>query len=205
MCILNCISRRAAEHAHAILELAHLARPPDYCPLDLKLVGHATPDHGCIIHLHVQNILFLENQTVLATIAEPGYVCFATFQVKFSADGNFLYTGARKDPDILCWDVRYTSDIVYSLQRDTADTNQRIQFDIEPVGRHLTTGMSDHHTALTSCQCSLAVKGRPPYCVHVSAKRMKPSVPLFTVPLFYCCTVFCFYQSCNMHEKPCKL
>ena len=61
-------------------------------------------------------------------------------QVKFSADGNFLYTGARKDPDILCWDVRYTSDVVYRMQRDTADTNQRIQFDIEPVGRHLATG-----------------------------------------------------------------
>lgn len=61
-------------------------------------------------------------------------------QVKFSADGNFLYTGARKDPDIFCWDVRYTSDVVYRLQRDSADTNQRVQFDIEPVGRHLATG-----------------------------------------------------------------
>lgn len=61
-------------------------------------------------------------------------------QVKFSADGNFLYTGARKDPEIMCWDVRYTSEVVYTLQRDTAETNQRIQFDIEPVGRHLATG-----------------------------------------------------------------
>ena len=66
-------------------------------------------------------------------------------QVKFSADGNYLYTGARKDPEILCWDVRYTSDVVYRLQRDTADTNQRIQFDIEPMGRHLTTGLSQQH------------------------------------------------------------
>ncbi|DBB13553.1 TPA: hypothetical protein ACH3X3_000587 [Trebouxia sp. C0006] len=64
-------------------------------------------------------------------------------QVKFSADGNFLYTGARKDTDILCWDIRYTSDVVYRLQRDTGDTNQRIQFDIEPMGRHLATGGSD--------------------------------------------------------------
>lgn len=64
-------------------------------------------------------------------------------QVKFSADGNFLYTGARKDPEILCWDVRYTSDVVYRLQRNTADTNQRIHFDIEPMGRHLSTGGVD--------------------------------------------------------------
>ena len=67
-------------------------------------------------------------------------VCTALVQVKFSADGNFLYTGARKDPDILCWDIRYTSDVVYRLQRDTSDTNQRVQFDIEPMGRHLATG-----------------------------------------------------------------
>ena len=66
-------------------------------------------------------------------------------QVKFSADGNFLYTGARKDSEIMCWDVRYTSEVVYTLQRDTADTNQRIQFDIEPVGRHLATGECRQH------------------------------------------------------------
>lgn len=69
-----------------------------------------------------------------------GTVCTALVQVKFSADGNFLYTGARKDPAILCWDIRYTSDVVYTLQRDTSDTNQRVQFDIEPMGRHLATG-----------------------------------------------------------------
>jgi WD40 repeat protein len=62
-------------------------------------------------------------------------------QVQFSRDGNYLYTGARRDPDIFCWDVRYTSDVVYRLQRQTSDTNQRIQFDIVPYGRHLATGM----------------------------------------------------------------
>ena len=61
-------------------------------------------------------------------------------QVEFSRDGNYLYTGARRDSDIFCWDIRYTSDVVYRLQRDSADTNQRIQFNIEPLGRHLATG-----------------------------------------------------------------
>ena len=74
-------------------------------------------------------------------------------QVKFSADGNFLYTGARKDPEIMCWDVRYSSEVVYTLQRDTADTNQRIQFDIEPVGRHLATGERMHLAIDTSDSC----------------------------------------------------
>ena len=30
-------------------------------------------------------------------------------QVTFSRDGSFLYTGARSDPAIMCWDVRQTS------------------------------------------------------------------------------------------------
>ncbi|EIE24132.1 WD40 repeat-like protein, partial [Coccomyxa subellipsoidea C-169] len=65
-------------------------------------------------------------------------------QVQFSRDGNFLYTGARRDPDIFCWDVRFTSDVIYRMQRETVATNQRVQFDIEPCGRHLATGMPSH-------------------------------------------------------------
>ena len=68
--------------------------------------------------------------------------------MEFSKDGNYLYTGARRDTDIFCWDIRYTSDVVYRLQRDSADTNQRIQFDIEPLGRHLATG---EHQCLLDC------------------------------------------------------
>ena len=61
-------------------------------------------------------------------------------QVQFSQDGNFLYTGARQDGNILCWDIRNAGDVLYAMQRDTRSTNQRVQFSIEPGGRHLTTG-----------------------------------------------------------------
>ncbi|XP_020521143.1 telomerase Cajal body protein 1 isoform X2 [Amborella trichopoda] len=64
-------------------------------------------------------------------------------QVQFSKDGNYLYTGGRKDPYILCWDVRNTVDILYKLYRSSENTNQRISFDIEPGGRHLGTGGQD--------------------------------------------------------------
>ncbi|XP_074272139.1 uncharacterized protein LOC141596039 [Silene latifolia] len=63
--------------------------------------------------------------------------------VQFSKDGNYLYTGARKDPYIMCWDVRNTVDVVYKLYRSSEQTNQRISFDIEPCGRHLGTGGQD--------------------------------------------------------------
>ena len=61
-------------------------------------------------------------------------------QVQFSPDGNFLYTGARQDGSMMCWDIRSTGGVLYSLQRDTHRTNQRVQFSIEPRGRHLATG-----------------------------------------------------------------
>ncbi|KAL3820591.1 hypothetical protein ACJIZ3_006496 [Penstemon smallii] len=64
-------------------------------------------------------------------------------QVQFSKDGNYLYSGGRKDPYVLCWDIRKTVDIVYKLYRSSEGTNQRIQFDIEPSGRYLGTGGQD--------------------------------------------------------------
>ena len=63
--------------------------------------------------------------------------------VQFSADGNYLYTGARKDGALYCWDVRYLSGAVYTIKRESTRTNQRIYFDIEPSGRHLISGGDD--------------------------------------------------------------
>ncbi len=64
-------------------------------------------------------------------------------QVTFSPDGNFLYSGARQDSSLFCWDVRATGQALYSLQRNSSDTNQRIGFSIEPSGRTLATGGCD--------------------------------------------------------------
>lgn len=63
--------------------------------------------------------------------------------VQFSKDGNYLYTGGRKDPYILCWDIRKTVGIVYKLYRSTETTNQRIYFDVDHIGKHLATGGQD--------------------------------------------------------------
>ena len=63
--------------------------------------------------------------------------------MEFSADGNYLYTGARKDPSVYCWDVRNLSGVVYALHRKSATTNQKISFSIEPCGRHLASGGED--------------------------------------------------------------
>ena len=59
----------------------------------------------------------------------------------FSGDGCYLYSGARCDGSLLCWDIRATYQPVYHLRRHTQTTTQRIHFDIDPIsGRHLVTG-----------------------------------------------------------------
>ncbi|XP_050221046.1 uncharacterized protein LOC126671321 [Mercurialis annua] len=63
--------------------------------------------------------------------------------IQFSRDGNYLYTGGRKDPYILCWDMRKTAEVVYKLYRSSETTNQRISFDVEPGSRYLGTGGQD--------------------------------------------------------------
>uniref|UniRef100_A0A665VH61 Telomerase Cajal body protein 1 n=1 Tax=Echeneis naucrates TaxID=173247 RepID=A0A665VH61_ECHNA len=57
----------------------------------------------------------------------------------FSPNGNYLYTGGRKDPEILCWDLREPGKVVFSLERNVA-TNQRIYFDLDVSGRYLLSG-----------------------------------------------------------------
>ncbi|XP_034532299.1 telomerase Cajal body protein 1 [Notolabrus celidotus] len=57
----------------------------------------------------------------------------------FSPNGNYLYTGGRKDPEILCWDLREPGKVVFSLKRNVA-TNQRIYFDLDQSGRYLLSG-----------------------------------------------------------------
>lgn len=66
-------------------------------------------------------------------------MCLA-LQVRFSRDGNFLYTGARKDRCVHCWDIRNSQEVLYTFKRNTPTTNQRIAFDIEFCGRHLVSG-----------------------------------------------------------------
>lgn len=55
----------------------------------------------------------------------------------------YLYSGARRDARVLCWDVRVTAAPLYEMARDTATTNQRVQISIDPCNRHLATGGCD--------------------------------------------------------------
>lgn len=47
--------------------------------------------------------------------------------IKFSTDGNVLYSGGRNDSEILAWDLRNLGNILVSYKRKCT-TNQRIYF-----------------------------------------------------------------------------
>ncbi|KAK6195388.1 hypothetical protein SNE40_000832 [Patella caerulea] len=59
--------------------------------------------------------------------------------IKFSPDGTKLYSGGRKDPEILCWDLRNPSKILLTMKREV-ETNQRIYFDLDSSGRYMISG-----------------------------------------------------------------
>lgn len=62
--------------------------------------------------------------------------------INFSPDGNRIYSGGRKDPEILCWDLRSPGTILFTLLRQS-ETNQRIYFDLDRSGRYIMSGNHD--------------------------------------------------------------
>ncbi|XP_032178433.1 telomerase Cajal body protein 1 [Mustela erminea] len=60
----------------------------------------------------------------------------------FHPDGNRFFSGARKDSELLCWDLRQPSHPLWSLSREVA-TNQRIYFDLDPNGQFLVSGSTN--------------------------------------------------------------
>ena len=60
----------------------------------------------------------------------------------FSPDGNMLFSGARKDSDIFCWDLRNPGKLLQVFKRGV-NTNQRVYFDLTPDGKYLCSGNSD--------------------------------------------------------------
>lgn len=59
--------------------------------------------------------------------------------MRFTPDGNFLYTASRTSNVISCWDIRDTANVLYELPRP-GKTSQRITFDIDPSGKTLVSG-----------------------------------------------------------------
>ncbi|CAM9170103.1 unnamed protein product [Phaeothamnion confervicola] len=105
-------------------------------------------------------------------------------QVKFAPDGWHLFSGARKDPKIMCWDVRKPGQPLGCFHRK-ADTNQRIAFDIDPAGHLLVSGGTDGRVSVFDLATGATVDcpgfERQPDCVNgVSLHPLAPLLALST-------------------------
>jgi WD40 repeat protein len=100
---------------------------------DVLAVGSYGPENSVVLY-------DAHNEEMLCSL--QGHAGGVTHMV-FSADGNYLYTGARKNGTVYCWDARFMSGAVYSIERSSCRTYQKVYFDIEPSGRCLATGGDD--------------------------------------------------------------
>ena len=98
--------------------------------------------------------------------------------LRFSADGNYLYTGARRDGALYCWDARHASGALYTIRRATGGTNQRVAFDIEPCGRHLASGGEDGRVRIFDLRDGAEVASHQVAADVVSGCEFHPHLPL---------------------------
>jgi WD40 repeat protein len=94
---------------------------------------------SCIAFSPTQNDIYAlgsYNKTVALYATDGSVVCVLQGQcggvthIAFSPDGNRLYSGGRKDCEILCWDVREPGRVLFKAVREV-ETNQRIYFDLD--------------------------------------------------------------------------
>ena len=91
-------------------------------------------------------------------------------QMQFSADGAYLYAGARKDNGIVCYDLRKTMAPLFTLHRP-ADTNQRLYFDIHPESNRLLAGDTDGRLLVFDlAEQARTASGEPALCQQLFTK-----------------------------------
>ncbi|XP_006739006.1 telomerase Cajal body protein 1 isoform X1 [Leptonychotes weddellii] len=101
----------------------------------------------------------------------------------FHPDGNRFFSGARKDAELLCWDLRQPGHPLWSLSREVT-TNQRIYFDLDPTGQFLVSGSTNGAVSVWDSS-GAAQEGKPepvlsflPQKDCTNGVSLHPSLPL---------------------------
>ena len=79
-------------------------------------------------------------------------------QIEFSPDGTKLFTGGRKDNELLVWDMRNPG-MLYAVLNRKVDTNQRIYFDMDSSGRYIFSGNTDGSVSVWDLNQTVASDG----------------------------------------------
>ncbi|XP_003466219.2 telomerase Cajal body protein 1 isoform X2 [Cavia porcellus] len=102
----------------------------------------------------------------------------------FHPDGNRFFSGARKDAELLCWDLRQPGHPLWSLSREVT-TNQRIYFDLDPSGQFLVSGSTSGAVSVWDISGAGGDDGKPepvlsflPQKDCTNGVSLHPSLPL---------------------------
>nr|CAD7403749.1 unnamed protein product [Timema poppensis] len=104
----------------------------------VKVFSTSIPGRKCVTR-HLKR-LYCEPDGAMLCILQ-GHSGGVT-HLQFSPDGTKLYSGGRKDTEILCWDMRYPGTFLYTMHRPV-QTNQRVYFDLTSDGRYLLSGTTE--------------------------------------------------------------
>lgn len=85
-------------------------------------------------------------------------------QLMYSSDGSKLFSGGRKDNQILCWDVRKLNEVLFCMNRDVT-TNQRMYFDIDRENKFLVSGNQNGKVSVWDLSLELSSPSNHPYPV----------------------------------------
>ena len=120
------ISSIAVHPSMSILAAGCYNKTTGLYSIDGQLLCLLTGQTGGVTQVNIQNIA----------------LSFDASQVLFSRDGSTLFTGARKDGEIICWDLRQPGKVLFTAEREAA-TNQRIQLCTSPCGKFLLSASTD--------------------------------------------------------------
>eukprot|EP01133_Synstelium_polycarpum_P001470 gene1470-1707_t len=99
-------------------------------------------------------------------------------QTMFSRDGYLVFAGYRKSSAIIGWDIRNTTAQEIHYFERSLDSNQRIQFDLDPSGKYLVTGGQDGTLSTFSLATSSLISSQHLSNTCLNAATFHPYLPL---------------------------
>lgn len=150
------------------IAIVDVNRPGIHLPPTKKSKRHAECQHGiisCISTNPIDHNMFVAGSYSrqigiydLRQATEPQ--CLLTGQkggltnVKFSSDSRLLFSGGRKDQEILCWDMRNLGEVL-EVFKTSSYTNQTMYFDVSPDDKFISSGDTQGHIKIWDLSKSL--------------------------------------------------
>ncbi|KAK6291993.1 hypothetical protein J4Q44_G00377780 [Coregonus suidteri] len=165
-----CASFRPYNHLDELTAAHSLCFSPDgsqlYCGFDktVRVFYTDRPGRDCEERPTIvkdQGLYSCQDDSLLALL--PPRHHGGITHLTLSPDGQYLYTGGRKDPEILCWDLRDPGKVLFSLKRNVA-TNQRIYFDLDPSARSYCSLTSSSRLIGTAPTASVSTRSCRCWC-----------------------------------------